>query len=394
MSSNFPLSATTTFGLEKILAQELRSIGAQNVSAKRRFVEFTGSKYILYKANLWCRTAIRILKPIARFTINKEKDLYTEIQKICWEQYITPKSSITIDSFVRNSIFTHSLYVSQLAKDAIVDQMRTETGIRPSVDQVSPDLRLNLHIQNNQAVLSLDSSGASLHKRGYRVRTNTVPLNEVLAAGILYLTKWDCNSSFIDPMCGSGTFLIEAAMMALKRVPGYYRSEFGFMRWLDYDSDLYHSIQDEAKKNETGTISFPIVGSDVNKTTYRIACENVINANMEEFIQVQHMAFEEQTPPTPPGVMVMNPPYGERQDVSQLQEKYKMIGDVMKNKYQGYSAYIFTGNMQEAKRIGLRPSRRIELFNGPIDCRLYKYDIYAGSRRTDEKSSGIAPQKS
>ncbi len=385
MTSSFPLSATTPFGLEKVLAEELRSIGAQNVCARRRFVEFTGNKYILYKANLWCRTAIRILKPIARFDINKEKDLYVEIQKICWDQYITPESSITIDSFVRNSIFTHSLYVSQLTKDAIVDQIRQKTGLRPNVDQVSPDLRLNLHIQNNEAVLSLDSSGASLHKRGYRVRTNTVPLNEVLAAGILYLTKWDCNSSFIDPMCGSGTFLIEAAMMALKRVPGYYRSEFGFMRWLDYDSNLYHSIQDEAKKNETGTITFPIIGSDVNKTSYRIACENIINANMEELIEVHHCAFEEQIPPAPPGIMVMNPPYGERQEVSQLRERYKTIGDVLKNRYNGYTAYVFTGNMQEAKHIGLRPSRRIELFNGAIDCRLYKFDIYAGSRKSVEK---------
>jgi putative N6-adenine-specific DNA methylase len=381
MTQTFSLSATTLFGLEEILAEELKSLGAKDIRVQRRFVEFSGDQYIMYKANLWCRTAIRILKPIASFTIHKEKDLYREIRKIRWDQYITPQSTIAIDSFVRSSIFTHSLYVSQLTKDAIVDQMRDEKGRRPGVDLKDPDLRLNLHIQQNQAVLSLDSSGDSLHKRGYRIQTNTVPLNEVLAAGILYLTGWDCNSSFIDPMCGSGTFLIEAAMMALGRIPGYYRSKFGFMRWLDYDAGLYHGIQDEAIKNERETLSFPIEGSDVNRKTYQIACKNIQNAGMEDYIQIQHKAFEEQSPPPAPGVMVMNPPYGERQEVDQLREKYKRIGDVLKNKYKNYSAYVFTGNLQEAKHIGLKTSFRKELFNGAIDCRLLKYDMYAGSKR-------------
>jgi putative N6-adenine-specific DNA methylase len=381
MTNTFPLSATTLFGLEEILAEELRSLGAKNIRAQRRFVEFSGDQYIMYKANLWCRTAIRILKPIASFAIHKEKDLYNEIKKIRWDQYITTKSTIAIDSFVRNSIFTHSLYVSQLTKDAIIDQMRDKSGTRPGVDLKDPDLRLNLHIQHNNVVLSLDSSGDSLHKRGYRIQTNTVPLNEVLAAGILYLTGWDRNSSFIDPMCGSGTFLIEAAMMALGRIPGYYRSKFGFMRWLDFDAGLYHNIQDEAVKAEKDALAFPIEGSDVNKKTFQIACRNVQNAAMEDFIQIHHKAFEEQTPPPAPGVMVMNPPYGERQEVNQLQEKYKMIGDVLKSMYEGYTAYILTGNLQEAKHIGLRTSFRKELFNGPIDCRLLKFELYSGSRR-------------
>ena len=380
MSSNFALSATTLFGLEKILAKELRSLGAKDVSVQRRFVEFSGDQYIMYKANLWCRTAIRILKPIARFAIHKEKDLYREVQKISWGQYISSKSSIAIDSFVRNSIFSHSLYVSQLTKDAIVDQIRGKTGGRPDVDLKDPDLRLNLHIQQNNVVLSLDSSGDSLHKRGYRIQTNTVPLNEVLAAGILYLTGWNNDVSFIDPMCGAGTFPIEAAMMALGRVPGYYRPKFGFMRWLDYDAKLYHDIQDEAIKNEKKCLAFPIEGSDVNKKSYQIACKNVRNADMEDYIQLRHRAFEEQTPPKAPGVMVMNPPYGERQEVDMLREKYERIGDVLKSKYAGYSAYVFTGNLQEAKHIGLRPTFRKELFNGPIECRLLKFEMYAGSK--------------
>ncbi len=381
MSNTFPLSATTLFGLEEILAEELRSLGAKNIRVQRRFVEFSGDQYIMYKANLWCRTAIRILKPIASFAIHKEKDLYNEIKKIRWDQYITTKSTIAIDSFVRNSIFTHSLYVSQLTKDAIIDQMRDKSGSRPGVDLKDPDLRLNLHIQHNNVVLSLDSSGDSLHKRGYRIQTNTVPLNEVLAAGILYLTGWDRNSSFIDPMCGSGTFLIEAAMMALGRIPGYYRSKFGFMRWLDFDAGLYRNIQDEAVKAEKDALAFPIEGSDVNKKTFQIACRNVQNAAMEDFIQIHHKAFEEQTPPPAPGVMVMNPPYGERQEVNQLLEKYKMIGDILKIMYEGYTAYILTGNLQEAKHIGLRTSFRKELFNGPIECRLLKFELYSGSRR-------------
>ena len=381
MTQTFSLSATTLFGLEEILAEELKSIGATNLRVQRRFVEFTGDQYIMYKANLWCRTAIRILKPIAYFTLHEEKDLYREIQEIRWDKYLTPQSTIAIDSFVRDSIFTHSLYVSQLTKDAIVDQMRDDRGNRPGVDLKDPDLRLNLHIHENKAVLSLDSSGDSLHKRGYRIQTNTVPLNEVLAAGILYLTGWDCNSSFIDPMCGSGTFLIEAAMMALGRVPGYYRGKFGFMRWLDYDKGLYRDIQNEAIKNEKETLSFPIEGSDVNRKTFQIACKNVENAGMEEYIKIQHKAFEEQTPPPAPGVMVMNPPYGERQEVDQLREKYKRIGDVLKSKYKNYSAYVFTGNLKEAKNIGLKTTFRKELFNGAIDCRLLKYDMYAGSKK-------------
>ena len=381
MTQTFSLSATTLFGLEEILAEELKSIGATNLRVQRRFVEFTGDQYVMYKANLWCRTAIRVLKPIAYFTLHEEKDLYREIQEIRWDKYLTPQSTIAIDSFVRSSIFTHTLYVSQLTKDAIVDQMRDERGNRPGVDLKDPDLRLNLHIHQNQAVLSLDSSGDSLHKRGYRIQTNTVPLNEVLAAGILYLTGWDCNSSFIDPMCGSGTFLIEAAMMALGRIPGYYREKFGFTRWLDYDAGLYHGIQDEAIKNERETLSFSIEGSDVNRKTFQIACKNVQNAAMEDYIQLHHKAFEELAPPPAPGVMVMNPPYGERQEVDQLREKYKRIGDVLKNKYKNYTAYVFTGNLQEAKHIGLKTSFRKELFNGAIDCRLLKYDMYAGSKR-------------
>ena len=381
MAQTFSLSATTLFGFEEILAEELKSLGAKNLRVQRRFVEFSGDQYIMYKANLWCRTAIRILKPIASFTIHKEKDLYREIQKIRWDQFITPQSTIAIDSFVRNSIFTHSLYVSQLTKDAIIDQMRDEKGCRPGVDLKDPDLRLNLHIQQNQVVLSLDSSGDSLHKRGYRIQTNTVPLNEVLAAGILYLTGWDCNSSFIDPMCGSGTFLIEAAMMALGRIPGYYRSKFGFMRWLDYDAGLYRGIQDDAIKNEKEILAFPIEGSDVNRKTFQIACKNVQNAAMEDYIQIQHKSFEEGDPPPAPGVMVMNPPYGDRQEVDQLREKYKRIGDVLKSKYQNYSAYVFTGNLKEAKNIGLRTTFRKELFNGAIDCRLLKYDMYEGSKK-------------
>lgn len=382
MTDTFTLSATTLFGLEEILAEELRSLGAKNIRTQRRFVEFTGDQYLMYKANLWCRTAIRILKPISTFTIHQEKDLYREVQKISWDQYISPNSTIAIDSFVRNSIFTHSLYVSQLTKDAIIDQIRAKTGNRPNVDITDPDLRLNLHIQQNKAALSLDSSGGSLHKRGYRIQTNTVPISEVLAAGILFLTNWDRNSSFIDPMCGSGTFLIEAAMMALGRVPGYYRSKFGFTRWPDYDAGLYHGIQDEAVKAEKDTLDFPIEGSDVNRKSCGISIKNVRNAGMEDFIRINHMAFEEQTPPPAPGVMVMNPPYGERQSVDMLQEKYKSMGDVLKSKYKGYTAYIFTGNLQEAKHIGLRPSLRKELFNGPIECRLFKFNMYAGSKNS------------
>ncbi len=373
--------ATTLFGLENILAEELKELGAQKIQVEKKTVSFFGDQHLLYKANLHCRTAIRILQPLAKFTIRQESDLYKQVQKIDWEKYLDSEGSLAIDSVIRSSIFTHSLYVAQKVKDAIVDQFRERFGQRPSVDLAKPDLKIHLYMNQNETTLSLDSSGDSLHKRGYRIITTTVPLNEVLAAGIIQLANWKGETNFIDPMCGSGTFLIEAALIAINRIPGYYRKHYGFMTWKDFSPELYEKIKKEASAQEKKELEIEITGSDTNKKASQIARQNIQNAQLDKMITVEHVPFEERTPPPAPGTLIMNPPYGERQVVEQdLEEKYKRIGDTMKQKYAGYTAYIFTGNRQAAKRVGLKPSRKIELFNGPIDCRLLKYEMYKGKR--------------
>lgn len=376
----FDITATTLYGLEDLLAEELAALGAQSLHQQRRLVTFTGNRDLLYRANLWSRLAIRVLMPVHKFVARDESILYREVQKIDWSGYLRARGTLAVDAVVHNSSFTHSLYVAQLTKDAIVDQFRNATGIRPSVDLDDPDVRVHLHINENRATLSLDSSGDSLHKRGYRLKTNTVPVNEVLAAGIIRHSGWDGKSSFSGPMCGSGTFVIEAAMMAIRRAPGYAR-KFGFMRWLDYDENLFRKLHAEALAGEMSHAPCPIVGSDVNKKSVQIARENVQNAGLAHVVRIERRALEDESPPPPPGVMIVNPPYGVRQEEENLAARYKMIGDVLKQKYQGYIACVFTGNREAAKHIGLRPSRRIELYNGPIDCRLLRFEIYAGSRK-------------
>lgn len=375
--------ATTLLGLEDILKDELLALGAENVLVQKRLVSFYGETKLLYKANLWCRTAIRILKPISEFTSYSEKDFYASLQKISWSDYVDETGSIAIDAIVNNSHFTHSLYVAQLTKDAIVDQFRQNSGVRPSVDLKSPDLRISIYIYKNKVEVSLDASGTSLHKRGYRTQTHTVPINEVLAAGIILSTSWDKKSPFVDGMCGTGTFLIEAAMIAFKIAPGYYRKNFGFMNWPDYDKVMHHNLRQEMENQKDIKTDVSIMGCDVNKKTSQIARDNIFNAGLNRAIKVANKSFEQFSPDSDvSGVLVMNPPYGARQSIqSDIDEKYKMMGDAMKNNYTGYDAYIFTGNLTAAKKIGLRCSRRTPLHNGAIDCRLLHFEMYKGSKK-------------
>ena len=374
--------ATTLFGLEQVLADELELLGAKNITIGNRAVEFAGDKRLMYQANLWCRTAIRILKPFRTFKARDERDLYRQVSKINWADFIHPDQTFAIQSVVSQSTFEHSLFVSQLTKDAIVDQFRQRTGERPSVDVERPDIRLNLHMHENFVTLALDASGDSLHRRGYRLQTNVAPLSEVLAAGIILLTGWDKQSPLIDPMCGSGTFLTEAALIAHNIAPGLYRRNyFGFMNWPDFDEKLYQHLITEAEAAQLPDAEVDIVGSDIDKEYIEAARRNITHAELEDYIRVRVRDIKDATGIGEKGVVLINPPYGERIHPENLNQLYKQIGDTFKTNFAGYDAFVFTGNLEAAKNIGLKTSRRIPLYNGPIECRLLKYELYRGTRR-------------
>ncbi|MBW3127440.1 hypothetical protein KYK14_02665 [Hymenobacter profundi] len=384
-SRPFPMTATTQFGLEEVLADELRQLGAHIEKVGQRAVEFSGDKQLLYEAVLWCRTAMRILVPFAGFYARDEKALYREVGRIDWQEFIGADQTFAITAVVNKSSFEHSLFVAQLTKDAIVDQFRNRTGQRPSVDVKNPDIRLHLHMLENEVTLSLDAAGDSLHRRGYRQQTNVAPLNEVLAAGLLLLTGWDGKKTLIDPMCGSGTLLTEAALIAQRIAPGlYHQGKFGFENWPDFEAALWESVQLDARQMRLEEPQAYLAGSDISREYIELARENVAAADLEDFIRlgVRDVAEAKAPAKEAPGIVIMNPPYGERiGQESEMEALYKTIGDTLKAGFQGYDAYIFTGNLEAAKRIGLKTSRRVPLYNGPIECRLLKYELYQGSRK-------------
>ncbi|MBO3270998.1 THUMP domain-containing class I SAM-dependent RNA methyltransferase [Hymenobacter defluvii] len=384
-SRPFPMTATTQFGLEEVLADELHQLGAHIEKVGQRAVEFSGDKQLLYEAVLWCRTAMRILVPFAGFYARDEKALYREVGRIDWKEFIGADQTFAITAVVNKSSFEHSLFVAQLTKDAIVDQFRNRTGQRPSVDVKNPDIRLHLHMLENEVTLSLDAAGDSLHRRGYRQQTNVAPLNEVLAAGLLLLTGWDGKKTLIDPMCGSGTLLTEAALIAQRIAPGlYHQGKFGFENWPDFEAALWESVQLDARQMRLEEPQAYLAGSDISREFIELARENVAAADLEDFIRlgVRDVAEAKAPAKEAPGIVIMNPPYGERiGQESEMEALYKTIGDTLKAGFQGYDAYIFTGNLEAAKRIGLKTSRRVPLYNGPIECRLLKYELYQGSRK-------------
>jgi putative N6-adenine-specific DNA methylase len=380
--ADFNMIATTQFGLEEVLAAELKQLGAQQIKISTRAVEFTGDQRLLYQANIWCRTAIRILVPFANFYVRDEEDLYRKVSRIRWRDYLSLSQTFAINAVVSNSTFQHSLFLSQLTKDAIVDQFRRDTGERPTVDVSRPDVRFNLHMYENQVTLALDASGDSLHRRGYRLQTNVAPLNEALAAGIILLTGWDRKSPFIDPMCGSGTLLIEAAMLAYNIAPGLYRGHnFGFVAWQDFNKKLFEEVLTEARAQRLPEADIEIIGSDIDRDYIDAARNNITEAGLEDEIRVRVRDIKDAQRVGEQGLVVLNPPYGERIGSSDLHELYRTIGDTLKTNFSGYDAYVFTGNLEAAKYIGLRTSRRIPLYNGPIECRLLKYELYRGSRK-------------
>lgn len=379
---NFNMTATTLAGLEQVLAAELEALDVEYIKIGTRAVTFSGNQRQMYEANMWCRTAIRILKPIRNFKARDEDDLYAQVQKVNWSEYLSLDQTFAINAAVSHSTFEHSLFVSQLTKDAIVDQFRKATGQRPSVDTVRPDLRINLHMHENMVTLSLDSSGDSLHRRGYRLQTNVAPLNEVLAAGIVALSGWDRKSTFIDPMCGSGTILIEAAMIAQNIAPGLYRRDpYGFESWKDFNKEMFEMVLNTAEAKAKQQSQAPVIGYDIDADYVQAARNNIENTGLEDVIKIEEADFFQTKAPADHGVLVMNPPYNERILSDDINLLYKNIGDTLKNNYQGFDAFVFTGNLDAAKNVGLRASRRTPLFNGPIDCRLLKYELYRGSRK-------------
>jgi len=379
MPASFEMIAKTFSGLENGLADELNELGAQSVQAGRRMVTFRGDQRTLMRANFHCRTAVRIMRPIAAFTATDDAALYNGVQLIDWSQHLDQDGSLAIDPVVRSTHFTNSLFAAQRAKDAIVDQMRTARGQRPSVDLDDPQLRINLHIAQDRVTVYLDASGDSLHRRGYRMSTGDAPINEVLAAGILRLIGWHGQTALADFMCGSGTFLIEAAMLARRIAPGLIRSRFGYMRWKDYDPALHRAIVDEAKQAVLPDLDVPLSGSDIDPQAIASAQANARRAKVADNITWQVANFAAAVPPAPEGILVTNPPYDERMKVASLEAVYQRLGDVLKQRWGGYTAWVFSGNLEAAKQIGLRAVRRVRLNNGPIECRLLEIPITARS---------------
>jgi putative N6-adenine-specific DNA methylase len=386
MDNNFKMVAKTLFGFEDILANELTQLGAMDVEKGIRNVSFVGDKGFMYKANLGIRTAIKILKPIKSFRVIREDDLYNNVKSIAWEDYLKSSGSLAVDATVHNSVFTHSKYTALKAKDAIVDRFREQSGERPNVDLRFPDLKINVHIDRQRCTISLDTSGESLHKRGYKTATNIAPINEVLAAGLIMMSGWDGQCDFMDPMCGSGTILAEAAMIACNIPPSLMRKEFAFERWNDWDVELFETIEESLLK-KTRDFRHRILGYDKSPSAVRKAQENIKNAHLQEFITIKHEDFfKTQKAGSDKLHMVFNPPYGERLENLNIEEFYGNIGSTLKHGYPNTNAWLVTSNLDALKHIGLRPSRKIKVFNAKLEARFVKYEMYEGSRKAKNES--------
>ena len=374
------LTAKTFAGLENVLAEELKAIGAKSVEPGKRVILFRGDKEIMYKANYLCRTALRILKPVGVFTVRNESELYEKIKRIDWPSLFDVRKKIIVSATVFHSSLTHSHYVALKTKDAIADLFREKTGKRPFVSKEHPQIYIDVHISQDKCTISLDSSGESLHKRGYRIAADKAPLNEVLAAGMIKLSGWKKEGDFIDPMCGSGTIPMEAAMEAMYIPAGYYRKQFSFEHWSDFEPELFEKVKAEAA-GQIREYDDPIIASDKSFKAFGIARANLKHAGLHKDIVLLNKPFEKVNPESGKGILMFNPPYGVRLDDDELIELYKHIGDVLKNRFQGYEAWIITGNPAAAKFIGLKPSKKIVLFNGPLESRFIKFEMYSGSKK-------------
>ncbi len=370
--------AKTFKGLEEVLAHELIDLGAQDVRTDRRVVYFSGDQELLYKANLHLRTASRILKPICSFRADDTDNLYEQVKKVNWQQYLLSSQSFAIDSTVYSETFNHSQFITYRVKDAIVDWFNEHEGKRPRISVSNPDIYLNMHISHDTCTLSLDSSGESLHKRGWRAEQTEAPINEALAAGMLLLAGWDGQTNLVDPFCGSGTILIEAALIALGIPPGIYRKNFAFEKWQDFDRELFERLYNDDSCERS--FDFHIYGSDKSPAAIRIANANIKSAGLQQHITVEVSDIKDLQPQVHNCLIVSNPPYGERLNTSNIMQLYGNIGETLKHRFTGSTAWIISSDETYLKRMGLRPSQRIELLNGALDCWFNKYELFEGKR--------------
>lgn len=381
---DFEMKATTFHGLEDVLVNELMKLGARDIVPFKRGVSFTGDKGFMYKANLCLRTALKVLVPIYSFTANNEHELYEKMKEYEWEELLNTDDTLAINATVNSDEFNHSLYVSQKTKDAICDRFVEKFDVRPNVDLDKPTVRIYVHIFRNQVNVSLDSSGDSLFKRGYRVDIDTAPMKEVLAAGMVLLSNWQPHLPLIDGMCGSGTLGIEAALFANNIPPGVFREEFGFMKWHDYDKELWDKIY-ESTINRIKDDMPNIISSDIDIVPLEMAKRNGAVAKVDDVIQYEHISFFDLMPTKPHGTILLNPPYDERIKMEDTNAFYKQIGDKLKKDFGGWTCWIISSNMEAIKSIGLHPSKKMTLFNASLECKLLKYEMYSGSKKASKQ---------
>jgi putative N6-adenine-specific DNA methylase len=385
---DFEMKATTFHGLEDVLVNELMKLGARDIVPFKRGVSFTGDKGFMYKANLCLRTALKVLVPIYSFTAENEHELYDKMKEYEWEELLNTDDTLAINATVNSEEFDHSLYISQKTKDAICDRFVEKFNVRPNVDLDRPTVRIYVHIFKNQVNVSLDSSGDSLFKRGYRVDIDTAPMKEVLAAGIVLLSNWQPHLPLIDGMCGSGTLGIEAALYANNIPPGVFREEFGFMKWHDFDKELWDTIYDSCInriKDDMPTI----ISSDIEIIPLEMAKRNGGVAKVDDVIQYEHISFFDIMPTKPHGTILLNPPYDERIKMEDTNAFYKQIGDKLKKDFGGWTCWIISSNMEAIKSIGLHPSKKMTLFNASLECKLLKYEMYSGSKKASKNTNEI-----
>jgi len=371
--------AKTFWGLEEVLAHELSTLGISNLKVANRAVFFEGNLNTLYRANLWCRTALKILCSVHHFRAKDEHELYKGVQEVNWADFLDLSETFSVDSVVNSEEFNHSHYVALKTKDAVVDQFREKFGRRPSVNLNDPTVKLHIHINRNDCNILIDSSGDPLYKRGYRKSTGRAPLNEVLAAGLIALSGWKGDGHFVDPMCGSGTLLCEAGLFACRIAPGSIRESFGFMRWPNYNEKLWEQLKKEAKLLQKDT-PYKFIGSDISGSVLESAFENIENAGLDEYVSLSKKSFEAKTPPAPKdnSIVMVNPPYGERLQIDDIIGLYKRFGDTLKQHYNGYEAWILSGNKEAISKVGLRTSKKMTVFNGSIECKFHGYQLFKG----------------
>ena len=380
---DFEMRFTTFFGLEEVLARELQKLGGRDINVFKRGVSAVGDLGFLYKTNLCLHTALKVLVPLVTFKAGNEQELYDRVKAVQWEDFITNSDTIMVESVSNSEIFTHNLFISQKIKDGIVDRFREKTGRRPDVDLLRPTFRLYAHIFRDEVTLQLDASGDPLYKRGYRADINDAPMKEVLAAGLVKLSGWERHQLLVDGMCGAATIAIEAALWANNIPPGYYRNDFTFMRWRNFDEKLYETIY-ESSISRISDDKVQIVANEIEASTFKKAVSNTRNAKIDDVIKCTNLSFFDMVPDRPSGVVILNPPYGERMPVQEIEKLYAEIGNKLKKDFQGFNAWIITSSPEAIKSVGLRPSRKIQVYNGALECRYLKYELYGGSRKASK----------